>query len=244
MSTVPSSAVAESRFVRGIAASLSDGEPGIPQLHSAAESVRDDPRAFVSWLAGLSRDAGAVRAVVARSYWHPNGFAKLILHTSAEPAFRIRLHVWPEATGEKTRGESNPHSHRWEFASVVLVGEGMHMVEYQEVTDRGKLFTRYRYGTDPADPAALVADGAARLFKTRSPHVFRAEVYSCDTDVVHTVEPIGRGLTATVVVQGPHRTPDTVVYCAPGESDDQPNHPLSESDFHLLVKSVVTEVGG
>jgi hypothetical protein len=120
----------------------------------------------------------------------------------------------------------------------------MHMVEYREVADRGKPFARYRYGTDPANPAALVADGTARLFRTNSPHVYRGEVYACDTDVVHTVEPIGSGLTATVVVQGPRRTPTTVVYCGPGESDDQPNHPMSESDFQLLVKAVVTEFSG
>lgn len=238
MSTIPSPPVAESRLVRDIAAALSDGDADLTRLRAAAEAVRDDPHAFTAWLAGLARDAGAVSAIVARSYWHPNGFAKLILHTT--PGFRIRLHVWP-AAGTPSRGESNPHSHRWEFASTVLVGEGMHMVEYREVTGRGKPHTRYRYGADPADPAALVADGPARLMKTLSPHVSRGEVYGCDTDVVHTVRPIGAGLTATVVVQGPHRTRTTVVYCEPGESEDQPNRPLSAADFHSLVDPVLAE---
>ncbi len=193
----------------------------------------------MSWLDILSRDEDAVRSIARRSYWHPNGFAKLVLHASAEPEFRIRLHVWP-ASDKPSRGESNPHSHRWDFASTVLVGEGMHMVEYEESVERGRPHRRYRYGTDPANPAALVADGAARLKITRPQHVWHGDVYTCDTSIVHTVQPIGAGLTATVVVQGPRRTPTTVVYCLPGETDDQPNHPLSEEDFRWLVKSVVT----
>lgn len=213
----------------------------LPGLYAAAAEIRDNRHSFVSWLDSLSQDEDAVRAAARRSYWHPNGFAKLVLQTSAEPEFRIRLHIWPESD-EPSEGESNPHSHRWDFASTVLVGEGMHMVEYQETAEGGKPFRRFRYGTDPADPAALVSDGEVRLKRVRPPHVWHGEVYSCDTSIVHTVRPVGAGLTATVVVQGPRRTPTTVVYCAPGESDDQPNRPLSESDFQLLVKRVLAAV--
>jgi hypothetical protein len=237
MSTTLSFAVADhvvpDRFV--------PGGTGLPGLAAAAAEIRNNRHSFVSWLDGLSQDADAVRAVARRSYWHPNGFAKLVLHTSAEPEFRIRLHVWPKSA-KPSRGESNPHSHRWEFASTVLAGEGMHMVEYEENAERGKPYRRYWYGTDPADPAALVSDDDVRLKRVRPPHVWHGEVYTCDTAIVHTVRPVSADLTATVVVQGPRRTPTTVVYCAPGESDDQPNRPLSESDFQLLVKSVVEAV--
>jgi len=177
-----------------------------------------------------------MRDAVKRSYWHPNGFAKLVLHTSAD--FRIRLHVWPEAD-EPSRGESNPHSHRWEFASTIIAGEGMHMVEYGETSEGGELHSRFWYGADPADPAALRRDGQAYLKKLRTPHVRRGQVYSCDTEIVHTVRPIDASLTATVVVQGPHRSAKTVVYCLPDQTDDQPNGELTESEFRLLIDSVV-----
>jgi hypothetical protein len=115
------------------------------------------------------------------------------------------------------------------------------MVEYKENAQRGKLHTRYRYGGDPSNPAALRPDGDARLLRTNSPHVRPGQVYSCDTEVVHTVVPIAAGLTATLVVQGPHRSRSTVVYCEPGQSEDQPNGKLSESDFRRLVRSVLAE---
>ncbi|WP_328646818.1 hypothetical protein OHS58_00840 [Amycolatopsis sp. NBC_00348] len=238
MSTTSLTALDDHRFPRGLAETLGRDGAALSNLEKAAWEIRVEPRPFVSWLAGLLTNDAKVAEIAGRSYWHPNGFAKLVLHTSAEPEFRIRLHVWPESD-VVSPGESNPHSHRWEFASHILVGTGMHMVEFTEVADGGKPFRRYRYGADPAHPAALVTDGEVRLKRQRSPHVVRGEVYSCDMDVVHTVRPIDAGLTATVVIQGPRRTPATVVYCEPGESDDQPNGVLSEADFRRLMTAVL-----
>jgi len=243
MSASSNPEVSESSFIAEVTALVRDDLPGLPRLAVAAGMVRDGPHAFVRWLDGLTRDGPIVRTIAARSYWHPNGFAKLVLHISAQPDFKIRMHVWPES-GTAKRGESNPHSHRWEFASTLLTGRGMLVTEYQEAAEGGKPYTRYHYGTNPAEPAALVANGAVRLGEVKWPRLTRGDVYSCDTEVVHTAEPLGADLTATAVVQGPRRTPATAVYCAPGESDDQPNRPLSVSELRLLVKAIVAGVGG
>ncbi|WP_410655006.1 hypothetical protein [Amycolatopsis sp. lyj-112] len=228
-------------FLSGVTESRpGDGLADLSWLRAMAHRVQDDRETFLSWLEEILRDEESVRAAAKRSYWHPNGFAKMVLHSSAD--FRIRLHVWPSSE-KPSRGESNPHSHRWEFASTIIAGEGMHMVEYNETGEGGKPHDRYRYGADPADPAALLADGEARLKVVKSPHVRRGEVYSCDTGIVHTVRPIDAGLTATVVIQGTHRTPTTVVYCEPGQTDDQPNGDLTEHDFRMLVGAVVRAFG-
>jgi hypothetical protein len=218
-----------------------DSRPSLPQLRTAAEHIRSARRAFTVWLHDLAADRAAVAEIAKRSYWHPNGFAKIVLHTSVEPEFRIRLHVWPESE-TPSHGESNPHSHRWEFASYLLEGTGMHMVEFAEAVEGGKPYRRHRYGTDPADPAALAADGEVHLKRRGVPHVHSGDVYTCDTSIVHTVRPIDAGLTATVVVQGPRRTPTTVVYCEPGESDDQPNFELTEADFGELVSELLASL--
>lgn len=230
-------------FPRQLAEALrgNGSRPGLAQLETAAEYIRAHRGAFAAWLRDLTADAPAVAEIAKRSYWHPNGFAKIVLHTGVEPEFRVRLHVWPPSE-TPSRGESNPHSHRWEFASHALAGTGMHMVEFAETAVGGKPFRRYRYGADPANPAALVADGEAWLKRRAVPHVQRGDVYTCDTAVVHTVRPIDGALTATVVVQGPRRTPATVVYCEPGESDDQPNFDLTEADFDELVTAVLASL--
>ncbi|HEX3650045.1 MAG TPA: hypothetical protein VHV49_16575 [Pseudonocardiaceae bacterium] len=212
----------------------------VKHLSEAARHVAGHLDDLASWLDELRNDEAAVRTVAERSYWHPNGFAKLVLHT--EPDHRLRLHVWP--AGDGRLGESNPHSHRWPFASTVVTGGGLHMVEYTESATRGRRYDRYRYGADPADRAALLADGDARLTRVRSLHNRPGGVYSCDTDVVHTVAPIGAALTATVVVQGPQRTPSTVVYRWPGLGDDQPNGVLTEADVLSLTGAVLAGYRG
>ncbi|SEF33100.1 hypothetical protein SAMN05421837_106599 [Amycolatopsis pretoriensis] len=243
MSTTPVVVNGDHPFPRQLAEALrgNGSRLGIDRLEAAAEYVRAHRRAFAAWLRDLAGDPVAAADVAKRSYWHPNGFAKIVLHAGVEPEFRVRLHVWP-SSDTVSRGESNPHSHRWEFASHVLTGTGMHMVEFAETTDGGKPFRRYRYGADPANPAALVADGEVRLRRRASPHVQSGDVYTCDTSIVHTVRPVDAGLTATVVVQGPRRTSTTVVYCEPGESDDQPNFDLTPADFQELVTAVLAKL--
>ncbi|MFJ9785702.1 hypothetical protein ACIRSS_39445 [Amycolatopsis sp. NPDC101161] len=234
---------AEAWFSSGLASVLTEAAPGAPQLVAAAELVRDDPHAFGCWLKGATRDEQKLKAMVERSYWHSNGFAKLVLHTSAEPEFKIRMHVWPRSEASR-RGEPNPHSHRWEFASTVLTGRGVVVPEYREASEGGDPFGRYRYGTDPDAPEALVADGAVRLVKTRSPRVSRGDVYSCGTEVIHTLEPLGTDLTATIVVQGPRRESTTVVFRARGRSEEEPSRRISEVEFRQIVAAVVTEICG
>ncbi|MEV6622513.1 hypothetical protein AB0M83_40425 [Amycolatopsis sp. NPDC051106] len=240
MSTTPLVVNGDHPFPRHLAEALhgNGSRPGLDQLRATAEHIRAHRGEFAEWLRDLAADTSAVAEIAKRSYWHPNGFAKIVLHTGVEPEFRVRLHVWPESE-TVSRGESNPHSHRWEFASHVLAGTGMHMVDFAETAEGGKSFRRFRYGADPANPAALVADGEVRLKRRAVPHVQGGDVYTCDTSVVHTVRPIDAGLTATVVVQGPRRTPTTVVYCEPGESDDQPNFDLTEADFDELATAVL-----
>lgn len=227
------------RLCAGIAASLRPAPVDVHHLTDAARHAAGRLDDLASWLDGLRHDEAALRTVAERSYWHPNGFAKLVLHTDVD--HKIRLHVWP--AGEGRIGESNPHSHRWPFASTVIVGGGLHMEEYAEAVT-GRRHERYRYGADPADRAALVADGDAHLTRLRSLHNHRGGVYSCDTDIVHTVAPVGDALTATLVVQGPQRTRSTVVYRRPGLGDDQPNGDLTESDLLSLTDAVLAAYAG
>ncbi|WP_236790715.1 hypothetical protein [Amycolatopsis sp. GM8] len=237
-SSEPAADTGDQLFFTELTGILGAGPADPETLRAGARHVCAHPAEFRSWLLNSCADEEWVARTVARSYWHPNGFAKLTLHIFPESDFRIRLHVWPPVAGEAV-GESNPHSHRWDFASTVVAGRGMHMVEYEESAS-GRPYHRFRYGADPENSAVLQADGQAQLKKVGTPHVWRGGIYTCVSDIVHTAVLVDNGLTATVVVQGPHRTRTTVVYREPGQSDDQPNRPLSESDFHLLVREVVT----
>lgn len=54
-------------------------------------------------------------SIAARSYWHGNGFLKIVL---LDKGYKLRLHIWFAGTS----CEENIHSHRWGFASHVLTG--------------------------------------------------------------------------------------------------------------------------
>src|SRR5438552_2883438 len=79
------------------------------------EPLAGNRNALAAWLAGFD-DPDRAEPVARCSYWHHNGFAKLVLRIADD--HRVRLHVWP--AGENRLGESNPHGHRWNFASTVV----------------------------------------------------------------------------------------------------------------------------
>ncbi|MBA2696048.1 MAG: hypothetical protein H0U62_09490 [Actinobacteria bacterium] len=190
-----------------------------------------------SWLRSLLDDPARVREIAARSYWHTNGFAKLVLHTAS--AFRIRLHVWP--AGDGRRGETNPHSHRWDFASAVLAGDGLVIIEYEECDD-GALYARHRYGRDAPNRAVLTPAGQVRLRPVSERTVPTLGRYATEISTVHTVDPLGSSLVATLVVQGPLRADSTVVYCAPATEAEQVEHILEAFDVRLLVGELLAVI--
>lgn len=203
---------------------------------SALATLVDDPRAVAAWLGSLDT-AEQATAIANRSYWHANGFAKLVLHVGA--GFRLRLHAWPP--GQDRRGESNPHGHRWRFASTVLCGEGLRATHYAEAAG-GMSYVRYLYGGG-RDVGMLSPAGNATLVTTDVADVRAHDRYAVTTDTVHTVDPLGTSLVATLVVQGAPRVESTVVYCAPGQDADQPGRPIRPEDVRQLLRAVVVASG-
>jgi hypothetical protein len=182
-------------------------------------------REVPNWSAALGRNA----------YWHSNGFVKIkIVET---PGFCIRLHIWPP--GEHRLGEVDPHNHRWEFASWVAIGEGIQERRFEVVDDHdscGLLYERFAYGRENGI-SYLRPEGRSRLLETSVLHRKLGHVYSCPPDVLHTVAPVGDGLVATVVLQGPLQEKPAVVYRCPARSDVALQEPISEEELgHLFAK--------
>lgn len=66
-------------------------------------------------LSSLIQSPEFLAEIAARSYWHGNGFLKVVL---LDQDYKLRLHIWFAGTS----CEENIHSHRWGFASHVLTG--------------------------------------------------------------------------------------------------------------------------
>lgn len=203
-------------------------------LGAALGLLLQDRGALLEWFRSILADPAALARVVAGSYWHANGFAKLVLHDG--PGFRVRLHVWP--AGEDRRGEADPHSHRWDFASAVLTGAGLEVVEYEELltsasaTDAEHIRYAY-YGR------SLVPDTKVFLRRDREFDVLTGDRYATVTTRIHTVAPKGADLVATLLVQGPHTNPAAVVYGEGLDSRSSLGHALDAGAVRALVTDVV-----
>ncbi|MGH3664258.1 MAG: hypothetical protein ACRDTQ_20695 [Micromonosporaceae bacterium] len=93
--------------------------------HALRQWIADnDVRVIDAMLAKID-DHRFLEWVAARSYQHANGFVKIVL---AEAGARLRLHRWSAPTasvagdGRSGTGPGNVHSHRWCFASSVVLG--------------------------------------------------------------------------------------------------------------------------
>ncbi|GAA5166813.1 hypothetical protein GCM10023321_58530 [Pseudonocardia eucalypti] len=199
------------------------------ELSNGLEELLADRQALSAWLSWIANDS-TQRAQVARaSYWHVNGFAKLVLYNTAH--VRIRLHIWP--AGDERLGESDPHSHRWSFASTVLTGDGLAISEQREAAI-GVAHTRYIY-----DGRQLVTDGCAQLCDAGSYVLTEGDRYITQTRTVHTVKPLGRDLVATLLVQGPHTSSATLVYRPLGTPlPNETTNPMEGQEVRRLITEV------
>jgi hypothetical protein len=210
--------------------SLTGGDA--PTLLGILDILTADRCALAGWLRTFDDKERAAR-VANRSYWHANGFAKLVLQAGAD--HRVRLHVWP--AGDGRLGESNPHDHRWDFASTVLCGDGLENVYHRE-SEVGLSYTRYRYEGGRAG-GLLTHVGDVCLWEIDRLVTRTHERYMLDTSIVHTVRPLGTSLVATLVVHGPARRESAVVYCAPGVPADESVTVVSVEEVRDLIRGVL-----
>jgi hypothetical protein len=216
----------EHRLIGELAAVTGPADVDVQRLHRAATLLRDDGEGegLRDLLGAIVHDPRRAEAVAARSYWHANDFAKLVLHDNDDPPFHLRLHVWADGLipAPRSAGYSNIHTHRWEFASVIVAG-ALHVELFEEcdVADRKAIACHkfeYRSAEQPAAPASLVPVGRRALRSTGAIDYTVGDVHSCKVDTVHSAEPVDGALTATIFVQGPTRADSALVYQQAGRA--------------------------
>jgi hypothetical protein len=227
-------------LVRELTAVIGLAGPDEHSLRQAAKHISYDPEPLRRLFSAILADRAWATAIASDSYWHCSGFAKLNVHRHPRPEFRLRLHVWPDGSGPRPALEcSNIHSHRSEFASVVLAG-GLHVDEFEQSADLGHPETvpchRFSYDA-PAASGRLQLEGSAALRPTRSSNYLPMDTHYCGTDQLHIVAPFARTFTATTVVQGPTLGDAALVYQRYGRA------PLEDTGAPLTTDEVVDLVG-
>lgn len=80
-----------------------------------------DKRLVASLVDSILSDDEALRAIAARSYPHPIGFDKLVLHHDVQSGWKLRLHIYWR--GNQRAEMERLHLHRFEMASAIISGE-------------------------------------------------------------------------------------------------------------------------
>ena len=205
----------------------------LSDLHRTAMALRNDPDVLRRSL--ISLDDNDVLVVARRSYSHPNGFAKIVLHIGG--GYGIRLHVWHPKAGLWI-SDAHPHGHRWEFASWIVAG-GLSEITFTEAAEGEERYHRCEYRRDHEGEGILTADRPARLRVLRQTVRRAGAVYVCSRTRVHTVTPTGRDLVASLVLQGPRSFEPTPVYLQPGEEPVHEEQQLSPDELRKLLAEVV-----
>ena len=232
------------QLIAGLADVVGTGAAETDGLAEAARAVVAHAQPLRDFLSSVITDRTLATRIAGESYWHGNGFAKLILHRHVEPAFHLRLHVWPVGGPDRPMFETgNIHNHRWAFASVVLAG-GLHVEDFERTPEfdpddeKVLLCRRYGYTTDPGSLfGRLRPEGTAALLSVGGNSYGWPERHYGDDERLHFVMPFVGEFTATLVVHGSFRTDKAVVYQPLGRT------PLADTGRPLTVDDVIRLVG-
>ncbi len=194
-----------------LAPGLADEGPRLRELGRIAAYLGRDRNLVRGYLLATLADPYRMAVVAQRSYRHVNGFAKIRIVEGKR--YSARLHVWSQ--GPDVRGDVDPHGHRWEFASWVVAGAGVAERIYAAAVPGepdARSFVRLDYRR-PSEEGRLVPTGQRSwLRQIQNRRLGLGEINLCGLDVVHTVEPVGSGLVATVLLQGHDRAESTTVF--------------------------------
>ena len=197
-------------------------QAGIPALERTIAGIllwegrAGEPRTLPSIIGALSRpdnlelllhlllaDEQALSAVQRNSYYHHNGFRKLVLLQSA--AFKLRLHLW-EARNEAHH--ENIHDHRWNFASALLAGS-FQTVIWEEDPEGPEVRLNCTYTPAKEGQTYGVRENGLVQLRQQATHTLQAgDLYYMPASTLHQVTDPGQGhtrslmLTATPVLEG------------------------------------------
>jgi hypothetical protein len=195
-------------------------------------------------LCRIASDPTLASDIDTRSYWHPNGFAKLVIYSSADPEFRVRLHIWPK---ERRRSvfDEDIHDHRWPFASIALCG-AVRVERFSEtdISDwRAIPCERLAYdAVTTGSVGRLRHEGKTALRSQGVSEYTAGRVYFCDTSTLHAVTKIADTTTATLVVAGAAVFASALVYHRDKRDPLQDKNDRIGSNEIMRLSSEVVEV--
>lgn len=142
-------------------------------------------------------DSALAAEISSRSYFHTNGYFKVVLFEFPDGR-KLRLNYWPDA--QTTKREEHCHNHRWGYASTVLAGEFVH--ETFRRAQAGRLFDHYVY-TPRGDRETFDLHLAQKAFliQEMAAALLAGDRYAVEFDVIHRFYPKTRAACSLFLQQ-------------------------------------------
>jgi hypothetical protein len=153
---------------------------------------------LVQLLCLLLADTAALADIQRHSYYHHNGFRKLVLLQNA--SFKLRLHLW-EARQE--HHHENIHDHRWNFASCLLAGR-FQTVIWEEAADGPETRLDCTYTPAQDGNTYVVRENGQVRLRQQAMHWLQAgDLYYMPASTLHQVTDPGQGHTRSLMLTAP-----------------------------------------
>jgi hypothetical protein len=176
-------------------ASQKQGEQ--PHLHRELKALVEEG-IVTDLLRLLLADRDLLSQVANASHTHYNHFDKIMLISSVDPEYYLRLHIWwPD---DSKAADENIHDHKSEFSSVLLKGE----YQFEEFlpVEEGNDFYEYKYLTRRGlNNYSMPFVGMTKLSCVFSGTLRAGNCYTLSPHVLHRVVNNPRELTASLMLQ-------------------------------------------
>ena len=187
----------------------------------------------------LLDDERALAAIQRHSYYHHNGFRKLVLLQNA--AFKLRLHLW-EARNE--HHHENIHDHRWNFASCLLAGR-FQTVIWEEAVDGSETRLACTYTPARDGRAYAVRENGVVQLRQQATHTLSAgELYYLPASTLHQVTDPGQGHTRSLMLTAPPVQADCKLYAEHTiPEQDKDNVPFTTAQIRRELTALLLVYG-
>jgi hypothetical protein len=196
-----------------------------------------DERSVGAVLDAVMQSAEHLSTTTAMSYDHPNQFSKIVLLSGSSVGWKLRLHIWwPDPETPAT--PEDIHNHRWDFASVLLLG-GYCAEEF--TAGSGDLKAEHYHYFSPEDGAAFRVhrQGPAVLDRTAVAQLAEGSAYTISHRQLHRVHADSSAPAASLMLQTPALTDHTSVYVDPGAAFAAAEIPV----WRMSPRRVAEEIG-
>lgn len=169
---------------------------------SALASVASALHEFGRWglqlhLEQILARRGELERLAAQSYFHGNGFYKIPMIRFAD--YTVRMHVWRR----NASAEENLHSHRWPFASAIILGTLTSQIWVDAIGNEAQVFPELMYRGKNAQFEAV---GECRIQLKEVRRQSAGDHYWMGADELHRIIEVGGPEIAVTLMLRPPET--------------------------------------